>query len=130
MKLSAPYALKKYIVEHAKTNGLEFNGALNTEEEIDLAMGFMREEIGYDAQQDIIQGHWRTDLDADFSRYCETKSVAILDNYGNYIGFTRYYGGGKHFEEYSWYDTSIENAYFLNCQEKEVMKIERTWAKI
>lgn len=131
-KLPAPYALQKYIVEYANKKAYSdynYDGPLNTEEEIDEAMVDMREKIGYDAQQDIMEGEWQTNIEPEFSRHCETESVAVKDNYGNYIGFTRYFGGGKHFEESSWYDQSIADSYYLTCQEKKVFAVQRTWAK-
>lgn len=129
-KLPAPLALKKYILEYAKEHDWEYNGPLNTKEELDEAMALMHDQIGCDAQQDIMEGKWETNIIPNFTRHCETESVAVKDNYGNYIGFTRYYGGGKHFDEYSWYDESIEGAYYLNCEEKEVLTIQRTWSKV
>lgn len=132
-QLPAPLALKKYIVEYALkgySGSILWNSALETEEEINAAYNHQRRQIGCDAQQDIMEGEWKTNINPEFSRHCETESVAVKDNYGNYIGFTRYYGGGKHFEEYAWYDYSIEGAYYLNCEEKEVLTIQRTWSKV
>lgn len=129
-KLPAPLALKKYIIEYAKKHHFLHEGPLKTEDQIDAAMYSMHNQIGCDAQQDIMEGEWKTNITPEFSRHCETESVAVKDNYGNYIGFTRYYGGGKHFEEYAWYDTSIKGAYYLNCEEKEVLTIQRTWSKV
>jgi len=124
-KLSAPLALKKYIVECWYCDCI-----MDTDDDIEREYALMHEQIGCDVQQDIMGGKWETNIPPAFSRHCETESVAVKDNYGNYIGFTRYYGGGKHFDEYSWYDTSIENAYYLTCKEKEVLTIERTWTKV
>jgi len=129
-KLPAPLALKRYIIEYANEHGWDYNGPLETEDQLDEAMVLMHDQIGCDSEQEIMQGDWETDIQADYSRYCETKSVAVKDNAGNFIGFTKYYGGGKHFDSYAWYDTSIENAYYLTCEEKEVLTIQRTWAKV
>lgn len=132
-KLPAPLALKKYIVEYAIEGWNEYflwNEPLDTEKQIDKAFLYMLDQIGCDAMQDKMCGQWKTNVSPDFSRHCETESVAVKDNCDNYIGFTRYYGGGKHFDEYSWYDLSVENAYYLACEEKEVLTIQRTWAKV
>lgn len=129
-KLPAPLALKKYIVEYAKKHGFQHEGSLKTKEQIDAAMSVMHDQIGCDAQQDIMEGEWETNITPDYSRHCETESVAVKDNYGNYIGFTRYFGGGKHFDCAENYEYIIEHAYYLTCQEKEVLTIERTWAKV
>lgn len=132
-KLPAPLSLKKYIVEYANKQGYSgfgFSGPLETETEIEEAHSDMLKQIGYDAQQDIMDRKWKTNIPPAFSRHCETESVAIKDNYGNYIGFTRYFDGGKHFDAYSWYDESVQYAYYLTCEEKEVLTIERTWTKV
>jgi hypothetical protein len=134
-KLPAPLALQKYIVEYANKqaySGYGFSGPLNTETEVDEAYKDMLREIGYDAAQDIIQGEWKTGLSASehWSRYCEVEMVAVRDYSGNYLGFPRFYGGGKHFDEYAYFSESIENAEYLTCEEKEVLTIQRTWAKV
>lgn len=64
-KLPAPLALEKYIVEYANKQGYSgfgFSGLLNTETEIDEAMSDMLRQIGYDAYQDVMEGHWKTEL--------------------------------------------------------------------
>lgn len=134
-KLPAPLALKKYIIEYAKNNNFsyEYSGELNTEQEIDAAMCDMNQKIGCDAQQDIMEGDWKTDLPVEskmWSRHCEVEMVAVKDNHGNYIGFPRYFDGGKHFNDYDWYDVSLEFAEYLNCGEKEVLTTQRTWSKV
>lgn len=133
-KLTAPAALEKYIVEYANSaefSDYKYEGPLDTERQIFEAFSDMRDAIGCDATQDVMEGRFKTEIDPEeHSRYCEIESVAVEDNYGNFIGFSRYYGGGKHFSSSDYYDTSIENAYYLSCEEKEVLTIQRTWAKI
>ena len=132
-KLPAPLALKKYIVEYANKQGYSgfgFSGPLDTETEIQEAYDGMYDQIGCDAVQDIIEGHFETTIQPAFSRHFEVESVAIKDNYDNYIGFSRFYGGGKHSDVYSTYYNSIENSYYLLCSEEEVLTIQRTWTKV
>lgn len=133
-KLSAPYALKKYIIEYANKQGYSgygFSGPLNTETEINEAFADMHDQIGFDAQQDIMEGEYKTNLEHDeFARHCECDSVAVLDYQGNFIGFPNFHSGGKHFDASEYYDYSIKNAYFLSCEEKEVLTIQRTWRKV
>lgn len=93
----------------------------------------MREQIGFDAQQDIMGGDWETKLPlepSEWSRHCEVKTVAAKDNCGNYLGWPFYYAGGKHFDDAIYYDFSVASAYYLNCEEKEVLTIQRTWSKV
>lgn len=65
-----------------------------------------------------------TEIEAPYNRNYETKSVARKIN-GKWIGWTFWYGGGKHSDPYSidW----ISDAYFLECEEKEVKIIQRTF---
>lgn len=133
-KLPAPLALKKYIIEYANEKSYsdyKYEGELNTEEEINAAMSHMRSKIGYDAQQDIMEGEWKTpNIPYELFRHCDSESVAVKDNYGNYIGFLRTFSGGKHFDPEDDYEYIVEHAYYLTCQEKEVLTIERTWTKV
>lgn len=132
-KLSAPYALKKLIIEYANEaeySGFKYDGPLTTEKEIDDAMIYMHDQIGCDAQQDVMEGDYTTNIPSEFCRHCETESVAVKDNYGNYIGFARFFIGGKHFDAYSYYECSIDGAYFLSCEEKQVLTTQRVWSKI
>jgi len=133
-QLPAPLALKKYIVEYSNSfleNEDRYYGKLETEEEIDAAFQEQKNLIGCDAQQDIMQGDWETNLPHDEpTRHSECDSVAIKDNYGNYIGFPWFHSGGKYFDAAGCYDYSISKAYYLTCKEKQVLTIERTWAKV
>ncbi len=135
-KLTAPYALKKYIVEYANLSnysGHKYEGSLDAESEIEDAFADMYRKIGYDAQQDIMSGHFKTEIEIPYNqrtRHCEVESVAVQDNYGNWIGFPHWHSGGKHFDEYSYYECSIDSSYYLSCEEKEVLAVQRTWTKI
>jgi hypothetical protein len=130
-KLPASYALKKYIVQRAHGYGFHYDDPLDTEEQIDAAISIMRGQIGYDAQQDVMEGRWETHLKhGESTRHCECDSVAIEDNYGNYIGFPHFHSGGKHFDAAELYDYSVSAAYYLTCEEKEVLTIERSWTKV
>lgn len=133
-QLPAPLALKKYIVEYALkgyNESILWNSPLETEEEINAAYNHQWRQIGYDAQQDIMEGEWETNLPHnELTRNCECDSVAIKDNYGNYIGFPWFHSGGKYFDGAEYYDYSISKAYYLNCEEKEVLTIQRTWSKV
>lgn len=131
-KLSAPTALKKYIVEFSCGDNWSYDGALNTEEEIEAAYQQMRKDIGFDWMQDVMSGHFETGLPVEskmYSRYCETKMVGIETMDKNFIGFPRYFGGGKHFDEYSWYDTSVDFAEYLDCKEEQKLVTVRTFSK-
>ena len=131
-KLPAPIALKKLILQTC----LDFNESLvlpelNTEEEVnnfydqDPPNDF--EDYIQDAEYEVREGEEETKVEQHCNRNYEVKSVAA--KIGNdWVGWNHFYGGGKHGnpEEIEW----IDGAYYLTCEEKEVLTIERTWAKV
>lgn len=66
-----------------------------------------------------------TDLECETSRHYESEAVACQMLDGSWVGWTSWYGGGKHGEPESipW----IEDAYDLDC--KEVVKTVREFTK-
>lgn len=60
-----------------------------------------------------------------WSRHFEIDAVALKIK-DQWVGWNYYYGGGKHGEpeEIDW----ISDARLLNCEEKEVLRIERTFS--
>ena len=102
---------------------------LDTEEQILKTFDMLNGEWGL---QDIISD-WRrgteeTDIECDWSRHYESKSVATKLSDGSWVGWTYWYGGGKHGEPEAidW----MKNAYYLNVTEKEVMITVREFSKI
>lgn len=65
-------------------------------------------------------GETETDISCDYDRHYESKSVAAQGVDGTWIGWTYWYGGGKHSEPEAieW----MEDAYFLTCKEELVVK--------
>lgn len=68
-----------------------------------------------------------TVIPCDYSRNYESKSVAKKMKDGTWIGWTFWYGGGKHGEPEAidW----IEHAYYLDCNEEEKVVTVRTFTK-
>lgn len=68
-----------------------------------------------------------TNLQCEYSRHYESESVAtqVLD--GSWVGWTYWFGGGKHGEPEAvdW----LEYAYNLECKEEEQLLIVRTFTK-
>lgn len=129
-KLPAPLALRKYIVLEANSQayqGFNYSGPLDTEEQIDEAYDYTIENDGWGIEDEIRQGQEEISIKPPYSRNYEAKSVATKTQDG-WIGWTYWYGGGKYGnpEEINW----IDDAYYLNCKEKEVLRIEKTWTKI
>jgi hypothetical protein len=80
-----------------------------------------------DARSEVRQGEMETDLPCPSSRHYESKSVAAKLPDGSWVGWTYWYGGGKHGEPEAidW----IDDAYNLNCTEEEKMVTVRIFAK-
>lgn len=132
-KLSAPNALRKHILEYC----LNFDDKLklpefSNEEEIndffyDPSDDFR--DILYDAKSEVRCSGIETNIPSDnFSRHYESEEVAAKMSDGTWVGWTYWHGGGKHGEPAAidW----MGEAYYLSCEEKEVLTIQRTWAKL
>ena len=79
----------------------------------------------YDAKNEVRCGQVMTDIDPPYSRHYEAKSVAAQMPDGSWVGWTYWYGGGKHGEPegIDWMD----DAYDLNCKEEEKVVVVRTF---
>lgn len=73
-------------------------------------------------------GEVETDIKAPYSRHYEAKSVARKMDDGSWIGWTYWYGGGKHGEPEAidW----MEEAYELECTEEEKTVTVRTFKQV
>lgn len=81
-----------------------------------------------DACNEVRGGELTTDIQAPYSRHYESRSVAAKAPDGTWVGWTYWYGGGKHGEPEAidWMD----EAYDLNCAEEEKLVTVRTFSKI
>ena len=68
-----------------------------------------------------------TGLDCESDRHYESDAVAVQCPTGEWVGFTYWYGGGKHGEPEAidW----IEYAYDVNCKEEQKMVTVQTFTK-
>jgi hypothetical protein len=80
-----------------------------------------------DARNEIRCGGMDTGLPCDWARHYESKAVAAQAIDGSWVGWTYWYGGGKHGEPEAidW----IEYAYDLSCVEEEKLVTVRTFTK-
>lgn len=129
-KLTAVQKLKFLILARAAElsdhPALDF--AANTGEYIEASFEVLRDSDEYwDAKSEVRGGEVETDIEADWSRHYESKSVAAKLPDGSWIGWTYWYGGGKHGEPEAveW----ISEAYDLNCTEEERVVTVRTFEK-
>lgn len=81
----------------------------------------------WDAKSEVRAGEVETDIPCQSSRHYESKSVAAKLPDGSWVGWTYWYGGGKHGEPdaVNW----IEYAYDLTCTEEEKVVVVRTFEK-
>ena len=81
----------------------------------------------WDAKSEVRSGHVETDVKCEWSRHYESKSVAAQMPDGSWVGWTYWYGGGKHGEPEAveWMDS----AYNLACEEKEQVVVVRIFTK-
>jgi len=82
----------------------------------------------YDANNEIRSIGIETKIPSEYSRYYESKSLAMKMPDNSWVGWTYWYGGGKHGEPEAidW----IEYAYDVNCQEEEKTLIVQTFTKL
>jgi hypothetical protein len=68
-----------------------------------------------------------TGLQCEFSRHYESDAVAAQMPDGTWVGWTYWYGGGKHGEPEAidW----MGQAYFVDCHEEEKMMVVQTFTK-
>jgi len=81
-----------------------------------------------EAKYEIREGEVETNLPCEWSRHYESKSVAAKAPDGSWVGWTYWYGGGKHAEPEAidW----MGQAYNLNCVEEQKMVTIQTFTKI
>jgi hypothetical protein len=122
MNKTAPEILEEYI-RHLASEGLS---------EEDKNNECLIEDYCSEVRSETRQGEFETDICTDYSRHYESKSVAIhlkdFNGFTGYLGWTYWYGGGKH-----GYPSEIDwtpYAYFLDLvEEREVTTIVRIFEK-
>lgn len=89
---------------------------------------FENEDEYWDAKSEVRGGEVETGLKCDWSRHYESKAVAAQLPDGSWVGWTYWYGGGKHGEPEAieW----IEDAYDLNCLEEHKVMTVRTFSML
>lgn len=80
-----------------------------------------------DARSEVRASGMDTGLDCEWSRHYESKAVAAQMPDGSWVGWTYWYGGGKHGEPEAidW----IDDAYALDCLEEQKLVTVRTFTK-
>lgn len=99
-----------------------------TGEEIDDAYADnVARDQHWDAMEEVRGGEAETEIKCEWSRHYESKSVAAKLPDGSWIGWTYWYGGGKHGqpEVIDW----IDDAYDLTVTEEEKTVVVRSFSK-
>lgn len=85
----------------------------------------------YDDLQDALyalrSGDVVTNVPHEYSRHYESKSVAVQTPDGSWVGWTYWYGGGKHGEPEA--EPWMNRAYNLSCTEEQKLVTIRTFKK-
>lgn len=97
-----------------------------TKENVDDLYEVFRDDM-YDLKNEFREGEVETKVPCDYSRHYESKSVAAKMPDGSWVGWTYWYGGGKHGEPEAIY--WMEDAYDLDVVEEEKLVIVRTFTK-
>jgi hypothetical protein len=106
---------------------VEFAKALDAVGVDDQFAALEENDEHWDAMNEVREGTVETGLPCDWSRHYESKSVAAQYVDGSWVGWTYWYGGGKHGEPEAidW----IEHAYDLACTEEEKVVTVRTFSQ-
>lgn len=99
-----------------------------TEENVDQLFEDANEDWEIqDSVSEIREGQFETEIPCQSSRHYESKSVAAQMPDGTWVGWTYWYGGGKHGEPESidWMD----EAYDLDVKVEEKVMTVRTFVK-
>jgi hypothetical protein len=80
-----------------------------------------------DAMSEIRTSGTSTGLDSEYCRHYESEAVAVQAPNGQWVGFTYWYGGGKHGEPgaLEW----IAYAYHVTCKEERKMVTVQTFTQ-
>jgi hypothetical protein len=106
------------------SNKIHVDPSTITEENLD---DLYEELYADDIEFEFREGEVETNIPCEYSRHYESKSVAAKMLDGSWIGWTYWYGGGKHGEPESidW----MGGAYELDMAEEEKLVVVRTFTK-
>lgn len=99
---------------------------LENDRDVSLFYEFIEEsecsDLLQDARSEFRQGEQETEIECDWSRHYESKSVAAEMDDGSWVGWTYWYGGGKHGEPEAgdWMEDSYDLGFI---EETKIVKI-------
>ena len=118
--------IKWAIIMQVYTNEPQLKQEIITDENIDDLYDELEDYVG-DVIDEFREGEVETDIPCEDSRYYESYSVAAEIPDGSWVGWTYWFGGGKHGEPEAipW----MEDAYELDCVKEEKMVIQLDFTK-
>lgn len=119
---------KEIVLKAIKHNDIKFGKEIDESNVQTAYQMLIDEDLHLDYRNEMRVGSFKTEVESDYSRHYESKSVAMKMADGSWLGWTYWYGGGK-FGEPEAIDW-MNQAYELNCEEKEKVVIVRTFEKI
>lgn len=90
--------IKYLVIEHVCFTNAEIFSKYMTGAEVDEFYDSLNGEDVTVALYEIREGEWESDIPCEHSRHYESKSVASRCPNGEWVGWTYWYGGGKHGE--------------------------------
>lgn len=134
--MTPEYKIKKTILlsvagDYSNSTGEKF--FLGNEDEIEKAWDQLGNDWLQDARNEFRESGEKTNIPMADSRWnlmrcyeCDEVAKEMFD--GSWVGWTYWYGGGKHgdADAIDW----IDFAYDLNCKEEEKLVIVRTFEKV
>jgi len=96
----------------------------NIDESYDM---ICEQDLQWEAVYEMREGQVETNVPCDDSRHYESKSVAMCMPDKSWVGWTYWFGGGKHAEPdaIDW----MNESYNLDCKEEEKLVIVREFSK-
>lgn len=131
----ASEAIKAHVLRDAKASGdfkWTWPESISDDDASQVWSDCVEADDGHEDWLNEMLGEFRgngidTGLRCEYSRHYETKSVAAKLDDGRWVGWTYWYGGGKHAEPEAveW----LDDAYFLECTEEEKVITVRTFSR-
>lgn len=129
MNLTPEQRIKYELILTAEANDASRGIGEPTPEKIEAEYERLDEaDLMQDLRYEFRSGEVETGLPTQYSRDYESKEVAAKLNDGGWVGWTYWYGGGKHGEPEAidW----MNEAYALDCVEEQKMVTVRTFTKV
>jgi hypothetical protein len=117
---------KEILIQAIACENFKCAEEINKDNIEDLYLEFTKSDLHWDYVSEFRSGFVETEMHSPYSRNYESKAVARQMSDGSWVGWTYWYGGGKHSEPeaINW----MSDAYFLDCKEEEKTIIVQTFS--